>query len=84
MTLLQILGDKKINTFQSLIGGMGAGFFSTVLNNPVDCIKTKMSGTTPFTLYFLFLFVVPFYSKHKSVAGKEQVHLNIRARSIAS
>jgi len=30
--------------FQSLIGGMGAGCFSTLCNNPFDVVKTRMQG----------------------------------------
>lgn len=37
-------GEKKITPIQSLVGGMGAGCFSALGNNPFDVIKTKMQG----------------------------------------
>jgi solute carrier family 25 citrate transporter 1 len=33
-----------LSPMQSLIGGMGAGCFSTIINNPFDTIKTRMQG----------------------------------------
>ncbi len=36
--------SEKLSAFESLIGGMIAGCFSTVCNNPFDVIKTQMQG----------------------------------------
>ena len=38
-------GDRKLQPLESLAGGMGAGCFSTLGNNPFDVVKTKMQGT---------------------------------------
>jgi len=35
---------RGLSPFQSLIGGMGAGCFSTICNNPFDVVKTRMQG----------------------------------------
>ncbi len=37
-------GKKKMTPFLSLIGGMTAGIFSTLGNNPFDVVKTRMQG----------------------------------------
>ena len=37
-------GDRKLSPLESLAGGMGAGCFSTLGNNPFDVVKTKMQG----------------------------------------
>jgi len=37
-------GEHKITPVQSLLGGMSAGCFSTLGNNPFDVVKTKMQG----------------------------------------
>lgn len=37
-------GKKPLAVWQSLIGGMGAGCFSVLGNNPFDVIKTQMQG----------------------------------------
>jgi solute carrier family 25 (mitochondrial citrate transporter), member 1 len=37
-------GKKPLEIWQSLIGGMGAGCFSVLGNNPFDVIKTQMQG----------------------------------------
>jgi len=44
-------GEKKITPVQSLVGGMGAGCFSTLGNNPFDVVKTKMQGVDAGTKY---------------------------------
>ena len=35
---------KKLSPIESLLGGMGAGCFSTICNNPFDVVKTQMQG----------------------------------------
>eukprot|EP00616_Rhizochromulina_sp_CCMP1243_P001294 CAMPEP_0118981728 /NCGR_PEP_ID=MMETSP1173-20130426/31188_1 /TAXON_ID=1034831 /ORGANISM="Rhizochromulina marina cf, Strain CCMP1243" /LENGTH=289 /DNA_ID=CAMNT_0006932171 /DNA_START=44 /DNA_END=913 /DNA_ORIENTATION=+ len=37
-------GKRKLTTPETLLGGMGAGCFSTLGNNPFDVVKTKMQG----------------------------------------
>jgi len=37
-------GKRKLTTLETLAGGMGAGCFSTLGNNPFDVVKTKMQG----------------------------------------
>jgi len=37
-------GKKKMTPFLSLLGGMTAGIFSTLGNNPFDVVKTRMQG----------------------------------------
>jgi solute carrier family 25 citrate transporter 1 len=37
-------GKKPMNPFLSLLGGMMAGCFSTLGNNPFDVVKTQMQG----------------------------------------
>lgn len=37
--------DTKLSPLQSLAGGMGAGCFSVLGNNPFDVVKTKLQGT---------------------------------------
>ena len=37
-------GESELTTFQAFIGGMTAGCCSSVLNQPVDTIKTRMQG----------------------------------------
>ena len=37
-------GNNKITTYQSFIGGMIGGAISTVCNNPIDVVKTRMQG----------------------------------------
>jgi len=34
----------NLTPIQSLIGGMGAGCFSVIVNNPFDAVKTRMQG----------------------------------------
>jgi len=38
-------GEKPITPLMSLFGGMSAGCFSTLGNNPFDVVKTRMQGT---------------------------------------
>mmetsp|Transcript_24225 Transcript_24225/g.35894 ORF Transcript_24225/g.35894 Transcript_24225/m.35894 type:complete len:294 (+) Transcript_24225:107-988(+) len=38
-------GKKQLTPIMGLIGGMSAGCFSTLGNNPFDVIKTRMQGT---------------------------------------
>mmetsp|Transcript_14248 Transcript_14248/g.29753 ORF Transcript_14248/g.29753 Transcript_14248/m.29753 type:complete len:292 (-) Transcript_14248:358-1233(-) len=38
-------GEKKLTPIMGLFGGMSAGCFSTLGNNPFDVIKTRMQGT---------------------------------------
>mmetsp|Transcript_31908 Transcript_31908/g.48941 ORF Transcript_31908/g.48941 Transcript_31908/m.48941 type:complete len:292 (+) Transcript_31908:109-984(+) len=38
-------GEKKITPLMGLLGGMSAGCFSTLGNNPFDVVKTRMQGT---------------------------------------
>jgi len=38
-------GEKKITPLFVLFGGMSAGCFSTLGNNPLDVVKTRMQGT---------------------------------------
>ena len=42
--LLETWGQKSLQPVQSLLGGMAAGCFSVLVNNPVDVVKTKMQG----------------------------------------
>jgi len=37
-------GKRKLDTIETIIGGMGAGCFSVLGNNPFDVVKTKMQG----------------------------------------
>ena len=37
--------DKEITTSQALIGGMFSGTISTLCNNPIDMIKTRLQGS---------------------------------------
>ena len=37
-------GEKKMTPLLSLLGGMTAGCFSTIGNNPFDVVKTRMQG----------------------------------------
>lgn len=37
-------GKKKLTPFLSLVGGMTAGIFSTLGNNPFDVVKTRMQA----------------------------------------
>jgi solute carrier family 25 (mitochondrial citrate transporter), member 1 len=37
-------GETQLGVFYSLLGGMSAGCFSTLGNNPVDVVKTRMQG----------------------------------------
>lgn len=39
-------GEKQLTPILSFFGGMSAGCFSTLGNNPFDVIKTRMQGTT--------------------------------------
>jgi len=39
-------GEKTLTPLLSFLGGMSAGCFSTLGNNPFDVIKTRMQGTT--------------------------------------
>ena len=38
-------GKKPLHPFYALLGGMGAGCFSVLGNNPFDVVKTQMQGT---------------------------------------
>jgi solute carrier family 25 (mitochondrial citrate transporter), member 1 len=38
-------GGASLTPFQGLLGGMSAGCFSTLGNNPFDVVKTRMQGT---------------------------------------
>jgi len=38
-------GEKKLTPIMGLFGGMSAGCFSTLGNNPFDVVKTRMQGT---------------------------------------
>ncbi|KAL7524646.1 hypothetical protein ACHAXR_000658, partial [Thalassiosira sp. AJA248-18] len=38
-------GQKKLTPLMGLFGGMSAGCFSTLGNNPFDVVKTRMQGT---------------------------------------
>lgn len=38
-------GEKKMTPLLGLVGGMTAGCFSTMGNNPFDVVKTRMQGT---------------------------------------
>ena len=38
-------GEKPMTPLLSLLGGMSAGCFSTLGNNPFDVVKTRMQGT---------------------------------------
>lgn len=38
-------GEKKMTPIMNLLGGMSAGCFSTLGNNPFDVVKTRMQGT---------------------------------------
>jgi len=38
-------GEKKITPLMGLFGGMSAGCFSTLGNNPFDVVKTRLQGT---------------------------------------
>lgn len=42
--VMEYLGTKTLHPLQSLLGGMAAGCFSTLGNNPFDVIKTQMQG----------------------------------------
>lgn len=44
-------GERKITPLQSLAGGMGAGCFSTLGNNPFDVVKTKMQAVDASSKY---------------------------------
>jgi solute carrier family 25 (mitochondrial citrate transporter), member 1 len=37
-------GTKKMTPLMSFVGGMGAGCFSTISNNPLDVVKTRLQG----------------------------------------
>jgi solute carrier family 25 citrate transporter 1 len=39
-------GEKQLTPLLSFFGGMSAGCFSTLGNNPFDVLKTRMQGTT--------------------------------------
>jgi solute carrier family 25 citrate transporter 1 len=38
-------GEVPMTPYMSLLGGMSAGCFSTLGNNPFDVVKTRMQGT---------------------------------------
>jgi solute carrier family 25 citrate transporter 1 len=42
--VMEYQGTKNLHPLQSLAGGMGAGCFSTLGNNPFDVVKTQMQG----------------------------------------
>lgn len=37
-------GARALTDLENLLGGMSAGCFSTLGNNPFDVVKTKMQG----------------------------------------
>lgn len=37
-------GARSLSDLENLLGGMSAGCFSTLGNNPFDVVKTKMQG----------------------------------------
>lgn len=37
-------GERPLTDIENLLGGMSAGCFSTLGNNPFDVVKTKMQG----------------------------------------
>lgn len=37
-------GARPLTDLENLLGGMSAGCFSTLGNNPFDVVKTKMQG----------------------------------------
>lgn len=37
-------GARPLTDIENLLGGMSAGCFSTLGNNPFDVVKTKMQG----------------------------------------
>jgi solute carrier family 25 citrate transporter 1 len=43
--LMEKTGEKQLTPIQGLLGGMSAGCFSTLGNNPFDVVKTRMQGT---------------------------------------
>jgi solute carrier family 25 citrate transporter 1 len=49
--------SKKVSLdpLQAMFGGMCAGMFSTLLNNPFDVLKTRMQGTEATRLYSGFV-----------------------------
>jgi len=42
---------KSLDPLRAMLGGMCAGCFSTLLNNPFDAVKTRMQGTQAKELY---------------------------------
>mmetsp|Transcript_5080 Transcript_5080/g.7496 ORF Transcript_5080/g.7496 Transcript_5080/m.7496 type:complete len:291 (+) Transcript_5080:134-1006(+) len=36
--------QRRLSPYEALLGGMSAGCFSTILNNPIDFVKTRMQG----------------------------------------
>jgi solute carrier family 25 (mitochondrial citrate transporter), member 1 len=42
--ITNINGNQQITTYQSFIGGMIGGTISTLCNNPIDVVKTRMQG----------------------------------------
>jgi len=51
--LIQDPTSKKVSLdpIQAMVGGMCAGLFSTLVNNPFDVLKTRMQGTEGGALY---------------------------------
>lgn len=43
-TILSNDGARDLTDVENLLGGMSAGCFSTLGNNPFDVVKTKMQG----------------------------------------
>jgi solute carrier family 25 (mitochondrial citrate transporter), member 1 len=43
--IINIGHNKQITTIQALIGGMFSGTISTLCNNPIDMIKTRLQGS---------------------------------------
>ena len=43
--------NVSIDPLQAMVGGMCAGLFSTLMNNPFDVLKTRMQGTEASKLY---------------------------------
>ncbi len=43
--IINIDTNKNITTIQALLGGMFSGTISTICNNPIDMIKTRLQGS---------------------------------------
>ena len=42
--VMELRSTKSLSSLEALVGGMAAGCFSCVCNNPFDVVKTKMQG----------------------------------------